>query len=100
MGGLRPGHWRPTGNLSHPEGEGLLALGETGKRHTGERWAGQHAGNHRCGLSEETIMLSREWTAETQRVLNPEKGAQGRAHRSDLASRAGGWGEARGGAAR
>lgn len=29
-GGLRPGHWRLPGNLSHPEGEGLLALGETG----------------------------------------------------------------------
>lgn len=31
--------------------------------------------------------------AETQRVLNPEKGAQGRAHRSDLASRGRGGGE-------
>lgn len=50
---MRPGHWRPPGNLSHPEGEGLLALGETGKRHAGGRWAGQHTGNHRCGLSKE-----------------------------------------------
>ena len=59
LGGLRPGHWRPTGNLSHPEGEGLLALRETGKRHGGGRWAGQHAGNHRCGLGKETNVLSR-----------------------------------------
>ena len=59
LGDLHPGHWRPTGNLSHPEGEGLLALRETGKRHAGRRWAGQHAGNHRCGLSEETNVLSR-----------------------------------------
>lgn len=91
FGGLRPSHWRPTGNSEPPsEGEGLLALGETGKRHTGERWAGQHEPTG-AGSVRNHRMKQRVDGREAQGPEPRERGKQGR-HRSDLASRAGvGW---------
>lgn len=55
-------HWRPTGNLGDPEGEGLLALGERqakGKQVGGGRGSRQGQGTTGVGSARKTNLLGR-----------------------------------------